>query len=413
MELLCKVQTYDWGSRDPNCHVHQLSRKNDPTRAAESITGGKLDRPHAEIWIGTHINGPSVLKENGKLLSEYITENPESVGEKTKEGFGVQLPFLLKVLSVSKPLSIQAHPLKAHAEELHAKFPDIYKDPNHKPEMLITLSKFLMLRGFRPVSDIKNYLQSVPELRDVLGADSADFLASCDSETAQAALKQAYRSLMTASDEKVSHCLNQILSRVSTLDEATRGACLADLLEKLHSHFPGDVGCLSVYFLQDYEMAPGEAAFLPANLIHAYIEGECIELMACSDNVVRGGLTPKLKDVDTLCSMLEYEPADNSANMDVLKLTENCTKYIPHGIKDFSILNIMLKKGDPVTTVVSNGGPTVVLSLGSALYSVDNGPKLTLQQGQALFIKASQTLNLHPDPEQEAIAQVVVAQCNF
>lgn len=142
-------------------------------------------------------------------------------------------------------------------------------------------------------------------------------------------------------------------------DEATRGACHADLLENLHSYFPGDVGCLSVYFLQDYEMGPGETAFLPANLIHAYIKGgatyypflfvtfklilsffllECVELMACSDNVVRGGLTPKLKDVDTLCSMLEYEPVDNSSNMDQIKLTENCTKYIPHGIRDFSML---------------------------------------------------------------------------
>ncbi|CAB3369785.1 Hypothetical predicted protein [Cloeon dipterum] len=273
MELICKVQTYDWGSRDPNCYVHNLSRKNDPSKPEENVSNGLLDRPHAEIWVGTHVNGPSVVKDSGKLLSEYIYANPESVGNKTQEDFGVQLPYLLKVLSVSKPLSIQAHPLKSHAEELHAKYPDIYKDPNHKPEMLVTLSKFQMLRGFRPPADIKIYLQSVPELRDVLGADSADFLLSCNPSQEQEALKQAYRSLMTASDEVVSDCLTKILSRVKTADEATRGACLADLLEKLHSHFPGDVGCLSVYFLQDFEMAPGEAAYLPANLIHAYIEG--------------------------------------------------------------------------------------------------------------------------------------------
>jgi len=132
MELLCKVQTYDWGSRDPECHVHQLSRKNDPSKPAETVTGGQLDRPHAEIWVGTHVNGPSHIKGSKKLLSrkiralildsfvilhqcfsEYIEENPDSVGKMTQDEFGVQLPFLLKVLSVKKPLSIQAHPLKA------------------------------------------------------------------------------------------------------------------------------------------------------------------------------------------------------------------------------------------------------------------------------------------------------------
>jgi mannose-6-phosphate isomerase len=122
---------------------------------------------------------------------------------------------------------------QAHAEELHAKFPNIYKDPNHKPEMLVTLSKFQMLRGFRPVSDIKLFLLckpsdmllnfvyhclilAVPEMREVLGADVAYNLISCSQDQEQEALKQAYRAMMTASDATVTKCLSDILSRVST-----------------------------------------------------------------------------------------------------------------------------------------------------------------------------------------------------
>ncbi|KAF4516386.1 hypothetical protein B566_EDAN008509 [Ephemera danica] len=361
MNLECKVQYYDWGSRDPNCQVYTLSKQNEPRNACQ-VCDGKLLKPHAEFWVGTHVNGPSIVKKFETPLHEYLAKNPEKLGQKILDKFGTtDMPFLLKVLSVSKPLSIQAHPNKSHAEVLHATYPDLYKDPNHKPEMIIPLTKFQMLRGFRPIHNIKHFLKIVPELRTVLGPEVSDQLLNCCLEDGEEALKKAYRTLMTASPEVITQALDSILARVANLDEASRGACQADLLETLHSHFPGDVGCLSIYFLQDYTMEPGEVAFLPANMIHAYLSGECVEIMACSDNVVRGRLTPKHKDVETLWEMLDYSTPDSqSPNFDKIAIADHCVKYVPHGIEDFSIIHIKVILENFILNIFLNDSIVIV-----------------------------------------------------
>ena len=131
--------------------------------AAEFAANGRPDdfcvdgtAPYAELWMGTHPNGPSMLKGPGALsLAEHISQKPEILGKDCRQKFGDQLPFLFKVLSVNKALSIQAHPDKKHAEKLHADRPDIYKDPNHKPEMAIALTDFEGLCGFRHVSHVQ------------------------------------------------------------------------------------------------------------------------------------------------------------------------------------------------------------------------------------------------------------------
>ena len=137
-ELKCVVQQYAWG---------KLGTKS---LAAEFAASGRPDDfcingtdPYAELWMGTHPNGPSMLKGQGApSLADHIAKKPEMLGEKCRETFGDELPYLFKVLSVNKALSIQAHPNKKHAEKLHAERPDVYKDPNHKPEMAIALTEF-------------------------------------------------------------------------------------------------------------------------------------------------------------------------------------------------------------------------------------------------------------------------------
>lgn len=143
MELTCAVQNYAWGKSGNASEVALLqSSANSDFKIDES-------KPYAELWMGTHPNGPSVLTGSGRSLKEHISDNKSFLGEESRAKFGDDLPFLFKVLSVGKALSIQAHPDIELAKKLHAERPDVYKDPNHKPEMAIALTKFEGLCGFR------------------------------------------------------------------------------------------------------------------------------------------------------------------------------------------------------------------------------------------------------------------------
>lgn len=161
MELIPAVQKYHWGKPGKSSTVASLF--NESLKSAGENQTIDLESPYAELWIGTHPNGPSRLKGCKKSLLDFIRENPEVVGEKVKARFGVDdVPFLLKVLSVEQALSIQAHPDKPSAEVLHKERPDLYKDPNHKPEMAIALTPFEMFCGFRSMDEIVTNLQSKP-----------------------------------------------------------------------------------------------------------------------------------------------------------------------------------------------------------------------------------------------------------
>lgn len=164
--LTCAVQTYDWG----------IVGVSEVAGLGEANTGVKSDdtKPHAELWMGTHPSGPSLVKETGVGLFETIASDAkEFLGEVTLKRFGPDLPFLTKVLSVAKALSIQAHPDKALAKQLHAARPDVYKDGNHKPEMTLAITEFEALCGFVDCQTLVENLQKVPELREVTGQSAA------------------------------------------------------------------------------------------------------------------------------------------------------------------------------------------------------------------------------------------------
>lgn len=154
MEILGAIKTYDWGSVGNNSKVAQLALKVDEQFAKEF----DANTPYAELWMGDHVSGPSKLKETGETLDQWLSKQTSSIGGMTK------LPFLFKVLSITKPLSIQVHPNKTQAEHLHATRPDIYKDPNHKPEIAIALTDFSALCGFRTPLELYRLLTSKCEM---------------------------------------------------------------------------------------------------------------------------------------------------------------------------------------------------------------------------------------------------------
>ncbi|KAM7539194.1 hypothetical protein Aperf_G00000050860 [Anoplocephala perfoliata] len=332
LRLKCASQTYDWGKRGMDSIVYQLqvSSKNPDNFHSEL--------PYAELWMGTHHSGPSYLWNKPEItLETYINEHPACLGKPCLNTFGRQLPFLFKVLSVAKALSIQAHPDKELAVRLHAEQPDVYKDDNHKPEMAIALTDFEALLGFRPLRQILAFVRHIPELADLTSGlpEAPNQQTSFDGKGEEAndnetSIKSLYSSLMRSSKERVEATIKSLVgkfTRSSGKTDAIPGMedimigegglsvnSLVELFLRLNEQFPLDVGCLSVFFLNYVKLKPGEAIFLAANTPHAYLSGDCIECMANSDNVVRAGLTPKFKDVSRLLDMLEYKaPITSSA----------------------------------------------------------------------------------------------------
>ncbi|KAJ0989150.1 hypothetical protein J5N97_007506 [Dioscorea zingiberensis] len=309
--LRVAVQNYDWGCNGENSSVARLFSLNDPSIPID------LSRPFAELWIGTHPSGPSfLLPDDSKSelvpLKDWILQNPSAVlGSEVVERWGDDLPFLFKVLSVSKALSIQAHPDKELAKMLHKMRPDVYKDSNHKPEMAVALSEFKALCGFVCLEELKDVLTSVPEITEIVGDEHVDRIMTLKEtdacEEIKIALQSIYTKLMMTSEEAISEQVLKLKHRLNAENKVRMLTEKEQLAVQLEKQYPSDIGVISAFFLNYVKLIPGEALYIGANEPHAYISGECIECMATSDNVVRAGLTSKYKDVQTLCSMLTYK----------------------------------------------------------------------------------------------------------
>ncbi|KAF8900885.1 mannose-6-phosphate isomerase [Gymnopilus junonius] len=310
-KLVPTTQQYDWGKVGKSSKVAQFA-------AASQIPGFTIDEgmPYAELWMGTHPKSPSRVRSSNEILSEHLTAQSELIGTQVIEKFDCadgNLPFLFKVLSIEKALSIQTHPDKETAEILHAQQPDIYKDPNHKPEMALAITPFRALCGFRPLPDIAKYLNSTPEFKSLIPPLIADDFSSLSDSAnptdpqEKITLKNFFVALMTAPEEEVKSKLLALVTRYKN-GRVNKGEDddVVQLVLRLDGQFPGDVGIFCAFMLNYVHMSPGEAIFLGAGEPHAYISGDCMECMANSDNVIRAGLTPKLRDVPNLVSGLTY-----------------------------------------------------------------------------------------------------------
>ncbi|GMP30958.1 hypothetical protein CsSME_00005379 [Camellia sinensis var. sinensis] len=302
--LRCSVKNYDWGRIGCESRVSRLFSRNSGLHIEEG-------KPYAEFWMGTHESGPSFVLENGGLsLNSWIAKNPNVLGDKVVQKWGVNLPFLFKVLSVAKVLSIQAHPDKELAGILHKARPDVFKDGNHKPEMALALTEFEALCGFISLEEFMDVLQNVPEIAEVVGSECVNQVLHINNkdgaEKVKAVLRSIFTHLMSASKDVISGAVSKLNSRLNMESEVRQLTEKEQLVLLLEKQYPADVGVLATFLFNYVKLNPGEALYLGANELHAYIHGECIECMATSDNVVRAGLTPKDRDVQILCSMLTY-----------------------------------------------------------------------------------------------------------
>uniref|UniRef100_A0A0E0BWF3 Mannose-6-phosphate isomerase n=1 Tax=Oryza meridionalis TaxID=40149 RepID=A0A0E0BWF3_9ORYZ len=386
LRLRCAVQHYEWGRRGEASLVARLSDADDPDPA----------RPYAELWMGTHPSAPSSLLAadnggGGLLLREWLARNPAALGPAVAARWGGDLPFLFKVLSVAKALSIQAHPDKDLAEVLHALRPATYKDGNHKPEMAIAVTEFRVLCGFAGIQELKDVLRTVPEIEDLVGPEDAAKLLSVKEHhgvnEVKSCLRSAFTKLMTASKEAISEAITKLIFRLNAESKVRTLTEKENLVLSLEKQYPEDVGVLSAFFFNYIKLSPGEALYIGANEPHAYLSGECIECMATSDNVVRAGLTPKYRDVQTLCSMLTYKQVFPEILRGV-PVQPYVRRYTPP-FDEFEVDCCSLPPGELVVLSPVPGPSVYLVMAGEGEIQVDsmpNGEKS--KQGDVFFVPA-------------------------
>ncbi|XP_032273506.1 mannose-6-phosphate isomerase isoform X1 [Phoca vitulina] len=396
--LSCAVQHYAWGKMGSNSEVARLLASSDPqARISE-------DKPYAELWMGSHPRGDAKILDNRisqKTLGQWIAENQDCLGSKVKDTFNGKLPFLFKVLSVETALSIQAHPNKELAEKLHLQAPQHYPDANHKPEMAIALTSFQGLCGFRPIEEIVTFLTKVPEFRFLIGDNAATQLKqsmNSDSQSVASALQSCFSHLMKSEKKVVVEQLNLLVKRVS--QQVAAGNNMEDiygeLLLQLHQQYPGDIGCFAIYFLNLLVLKPGEAMFLEANVPHAYLKGDCVECMACSDNTVRAGLTPKFIDVPTLCEMLSYIPSKDRLFLPTRSLEDPYLSIYDPPVPDFTVMRMEVPGSITEYKVLAVDSASIVLVVQGRVTASSPTAQtpIPLQRGGVLFIGANESVSL-------------------
>jgi mannose-6-phosphate isomerase len=377
MALDNPIQHYAWGSRTALAEL--LGR---PSPSSE---------PEAELWIGAHPKASSriVAPEGLGSLEEAIENDPVSLlGAEVCERFGNELPFLLKVLAAAEPLSIQAHPDQEQARRGWARqnaegIPldaghRSYRDQNHKPELVCALTPFTALKGFRAAGEVAGRLERVA------GVELEREVARLGRERTPPALRALFTRIMTLDDEE----RQAVLSR--TLQEAARRRDEDQAwawVERLHGKYPGDIGSLSPLYLNLLTLVPEQAVFLPAGELHAYLEGTAIEIMANSDNVLRGGLTPKNVDLPELLAILTFDTREP----EILEGEAEGPgqKVFRAGVREFELSLVRVDEGAQFRPRPGRGVEILLALDGALTVRPDGAAERGLDRGQAIFVPAS------------------------
>ncbi|XP_070158374.1 mannose-6-phosphate isomerase isoform X4 [Polyergus mexicanus] len=283
MELKCAIQTYNWGKHGMDSIVATLMKSANADFVVDE------QKTYAELWMGTHENGPSYLKDIDVPLQKYIQENTKATDSM--------------------------------------------------------------------ISD---------------------------------ALRQCFYSLMTCDSNEVARQLKNLIDRLHNIDDSYRQWIKADLLKRLHADYPGDVGCFTIYLFNYITMQPGEAIYIGPNIPHAYLSGDCIECMACSDNVIRAGLTPKPKDVPTLIQILSFECELASARKIQPFREDVFTEVFRPPVPEFAVAKITLPPGRPLHNLKHRNSASILLIVSG---KAEISSKI-FSRGSVLFIPANEVVEI-------------------
>ena len=384
-KLKGKIQHYAWGG---SSYLPKLLSVPNPE-----------NKPFAEYWLGGHDNAPAEIEGAAPAkLNEYIQQNPETMLGPVVAGRFGRLPYLLKILDVKEMLSIQVHPTKKNAElefaaenkkgvALNASHRN-YKDDNHKPELMLALSDFWLLHGFRPEEELMQVLATVPELEFLQPAFSIE------------GYKGLYQAVMEMPQQEVNTALQPLLDRILLLYKehqlrkheedfwAARAALTYNEGDKI------DRGIFSIYFFNLVNVLPGEAVFQDAGVPHAYLEGQNVEIMANSDNVLRGGLTPKHVDVPELLKHIRFE----ATHPRIIRENNDPGHIVIYKTPapDFELSKIDLQAGERVT--IQSHSVEIFLVLEGKV-QVDDGGGFPRVAGDAFIAFDKAKVNLRADQD--------------
>jgi mannose-6-phosphate isomerase len=383
------TQPYAWGSTTALTELLGIE-----------ATGG----PMAELWMGDHPALPTPLAEPTEGcddLAQLIDSDPTRfLGAELVARFGPRLPFLFKVMAIDAPLSIQAHPslpqaqagyARENAEGVALDAPTrVYRDANHKPELICALTEMEALCGFRTVDDACAVLDTIGTPVTTRMAESIRSLAT---DATGAGWREILRRCLTGdyftgdpSDDTEEIARAAAGHDQGTKHEPTGWARTATTIAEIARRHPGDGGVLVALVLQHRVLAPGDALFLEAGNVHAYLRGVGVEIMANSDNVLRGGLTPKHIDVDELCAIVS---GDRQGSPPEVLRAEVLQADAPHvvgwstPVPDFSLRRIDLV-GD--RNVAVPAGPAIVLCTEGAAALTSANATLEIARGRSAFV---------------------------
>ncbi|KAF7189696.1 Mannose-6-phosphate isomerase, partial [Pseudocercospora fuligena] len=406
--LKTSCNQYPWGKTGKDSIAARLCEKQPGWDGDGPKQEFKLDdsKPYAEQWFGTYPDLPSYVASTGEDLQD------NSSARKLSKKFGhTKLPYLPKVLSIAKALPLQLHPNKEVAAKLHKENPNDFTDPNHKPEIALALGKFEAFCGFKPLEDIASLLKLEP---------LQQFLPSRDikpSDFTDQQLKQVVKSMLQASDSTV----KQVYKSLTSLPKDSFGKY--DQIPKLaprlaEQYSSSDPGILVALMTMNYlVLEAGEAIYIPADGIHAYLSGDIIECMARSNNVLNTGFCPRAErsNIDLFCDCLTFTP--HKAEDAILepqryaKGREGKTQLFAPPLSEFDMLQTKLERGEKEVLEKIGGGPSMaIVTKGGASVRVNGEGWGEIREGQVLFIARGVEIGLEASGQEGLLLHTAVVE---
>ncbi|MEA2097146.1 MAG: mannose-6-phosphate isomerase, class I [Candidatus Cloacimonadota bacterium] len=375
-KLRNQILEYSWGSK--TCIPH-LQGKDEPS-----------PEPQAELWMGTHPMGSSRILINGKeeSLLELIKRDPKRMlGDKIARKFKNELPFLFKILAAAHPLSIQAHPNKIQArkgfelenkENIPLNSPERnYRDDNHKPELICALTNFEAMCGFQPIGDI------VERIKYLQLEDHISMIKELERDPTVKDLEKMFSELMDKHDDtqtkKVSILVNKI-AKLGPRDENEK--IIFKWISRLAAIYPKDMGVFSPLFLNVIKLLPGDALFIKAGILHTYLSGCGVEVMANSDNVLRGGLTNKKVDLPELVKILNFDSSGFKKIEPKMDKNENIYQTTA---TEFQLSRIIVEDDEPFICANISSAEIILCTGGKGSITWSRS-SFELKSGESVFI---------------------------
>ncbi|RWA06092.1 hypothetical protein EKO27_g9009 [Xylaria grammica] len=377
-QLAGTCNEYPWGRKGTDSLAARLCEKTPGTNF-------KLDpeKNYSEMWFGDYPDFPGRKLDSGELLADVLQRDRDRLlGKKVVTHFDGQLPYLPKILSIAKALPLQVHPNKDLAAKLREKDPQSFTDANHKPEIALALSKFEVFAGFKPLEEVAPLFKLEPLKR---------FDPEGSGKWTNETLRNVTRDLLKLDLETV----KSIQSDLSKIPRGEFGgaAYILDLLPRLQNQYgPEDAGSLVALLCMNYMVfSAGDAIYIPADGIHAYLAGDIVECMARSNNVLNVGFCPPAdrNNVDTFANTLTFKA---HSKQDVILPSNKCDKsrngktvvYKPP-MSEFDMLKTDLAAGESDEITASEGPGVMIVTSGNGVLRAD-GHEFRLSEGYIFFI---------------------------